>query len=206
MCVCLIDALILSHSGNGPWVGLLDGTQIFTMDTNAFVSTSMQAWPCKVQGECCPAVWYIALVLSSHWLVWLAPLSVNLTLDRLDDSLVCMDSSVISLNPKNSLFWWLDEAKIHPHAPHPRPDAGQELKHSGPILFKSEMFAFTHPVLFSFKCSMFPPVEHLCYFTHNRSDFSAVAYHISFMRGTSMGFCVHMGAGVPCMACLVNAS
>lgn len=49
--MCLIDALILSHSGNGPWVGLSNGTQIFTMDTNILVSTSMRAWACKVKGE-----------------------------------------------------------------------------------------------------------------------------------------------------------
>lgn len=49
VCVCLIDALIFSHSGNGPWVGLQSGTQIFTMDTNTFVNTSMQAWACKVK-------------------------------------------------------------------------------------------------------------------------------------------------------------
>lgn len=46
--MCLIDAVIFSHSGNGPWVGLPNGTQIFTIDTNIFISTSMQAWACKV--------------------------------------------------------------------------------------------------------------------------------------------------------------
>jgi len=49
--VCLIDALILSHSGNGPWVGLPNGTQIFTMDTNIFVSTSMKVKACKIRGK-----------------------------------------------------------------------------------------------------------------------------------------------------------
>lgn len=62
VCVCLIDALILSHSGNGPWVGLPNGTQIFTMDTNIFVSTSMQAWAWKVRGKtvqvCDTVQWY----------------------------------------------------------------------------------------------------------------------------------------------------
>ncbi len=49
--MCLIDALILSHSGNGPWVGLPNGTQIFTMDTNIFVNKSMLAWACQVRGK-----------------------------------------------------------------------------------------------------------------------------------------------------------
>ena len=78
MCVCLIDALILSRSGNGPWVGLPNGTQIFTMDTNISVSTSMRAWTCKERGATVLGSDPRHNIISTGYFGWVPPPSAGL--------------------------------------------------------------------------------------------------------------------------------
>lgn len=55
-------------------------------------------------GNDCPGPWYSAVISS---LVWLDPPPVSWALNGLDDSSVCMNSSMLSFNPKNSLYWWV---------------------------------------------------------------------------------------------------
>lgn len=169
VCLCLIDALILSHSGNGPWVGLSNGTQIFTMDTNIFVSTSMPGHVKYDEELCSSVLQYSGIIARAS----LAGSSVSQLGSEPLRWLISVHEFLYDLSQPQELFVLMttDEVKIRPHAPHPRPDAGQELKHSGPILCKSEMVAFTHHTLFlTFKCSekadyFFPPMHYLCYLT-----------------------------------------
>lgn len=172
------------------------------MDTNIFVSTSMQAWACKVMGNDCPGPWYSAVISS---LVWLDPPPVSWALNGLDDSSVCMNSSMLSFNPKNSLYWWVQ----------------MKLKSAPALLIRGQMQARNFSALVPFFFQLWNVS-----ITHCSSHSSAVSRMIffyfflpvllntkgltlqrfciafPFMWGTSMAFCVRTWRHV-CYAWLV---
>lgn len=128
--MCLIVALILSHSGNGPWVGLWNGTQIFTMDTNIFVSTSMQAGHVR----------YSTVVSSIQWLFLYRPSTSQLGPAHMTHQ--CAHIPQRTLSPPWELSVLMKPVKICPHVGHLTADAGQRFYSSSPI--SSDAHYFSH--------------------------------------------------------------